>query len=258
MRIPLKALVSGVLASVLFAGSAHAAAVPAPKFSKVLTSNPVYKTGQLELKECDEQPIQPDDLDGARVYLEFVLDCLNESWSRQLAKKNIPFAKPKFAVTPRPGTPTGCGKFPVGAQAIYCPSNRKITFLLDPGILSEPTELFLMEVIAHEYGHHIQELTGMFKVVDKLKGKSKARIYEESRRVELQAECLSGAFIGSIWHSLGRRDFDFKYIVKVAQSGFDYSTHGKAANIAWWLQRGFDAETPNVCNTWSAKKSRVS
>lgn len=257
MRTPLMALLCGVLASVLFAGTAHAAATPSPGFKPVLTKNPVYKTGKLELKECDEQPVQRDDLDGARIYLEFLLDCLNESWSRQLAKADIPFAKPKFEVIPKAGRQTACGTFPIGAQALYCPKNRKITFLLDPMILSEPTDLFLMEVMAHEYGHHIQQLTGMLKVVDNLKGKSKARMFEESRRVELQAECLSGAFIGSIWHSLGRRDFDFKYIVKVAQSGFDYASHGKASNIAYWLKKGFDAESPDSCNTWTAKKSRV-
>ncbi|MFI6322193.1 neutral zinc metallopeptidase [Nonomuraea sp. NPDC050556] len=258
MRTPLMTLLCGVLASLLFAGTASAAATPSPGFKPVLTKNPLYKTGKFDLEECHEQPVQSDDLDGARIYLEFVMECLDKSWTDQLAKVNIKYAKPKFQVISKPGAPTGCGTFPLGAQALYCPNNKKITFLLDAGILSEPTELFLMEVIAHEYGHHIQQLTGMLPEVDKYKGKSKARIFEEARRVELQAECLSGAFIGSIWHSLGRRDFDWKYIVKVAQAGFDDGIHGKPSNIAKWLQRGFDAESPNACNTWSAKKSTVS
>ncbi|MEU4327815.1 neutral zinc metallopeptidase [Nonomuraea dietziae] len=256
MRSPLFAVLSGALASLLFAGTAAAGT---PAFPPVLTSNKVYKSGAMELKECQEQPIQRDDLDGARVYLEFVLDCLNDSWSRQLAKAKIPFSKPKFGVVSKAGQSVGkCGKFPAGAQALYCPPERKMTVLLDPLILSEPTELFLMEVVAHEYGHHIQELTGMIDVVDRRKGKSKARIYDEARRIELQAECFSGAFIGSVWQSLGRRDFDFKYILKVAQAGFDDGIHGKPANIAYWLKRGFDAESPNACNTFSAPKARVS
>ncbi|MBB5083044.1 neutral zinc metallopeptidase [Nonomuraea endophytica] len=255
MRTPFLALISGALASVLFTGVAYAAP---PSYSPVLTKNPVYKTGALELKECDEQPVQSGDLDDARVYLEFLMDCLNESWSRQLAKKNIPFSKPGFEVIAKPGARTSCGRFPAGAQAIYCPKNKKITFLLDEAILAEPFELFLMEVLAHEYGHHIQQLTGMLRIVDNVKGKSKARLFDESRRVELQAECMSGAFIGSVWHSLGRREFDFRYIVKVAENGYDFRSHGKAKNIAWWLKRGFDAESPSACNTWAAPKSRVS
>ncbi|MEU7892482.1 neutral zinc metallopeptidase [Nonomuraea sp. NPDC049152] len=256
MRSPLFAVLSGVLASLLFAGTAAAGT---SGFPPVLTDNKVYKTGAMELKECEEQPVQRDSLDGAKVYLEFVLDCLNRSWSKQLAKAKIPFVKPKFAIVSKPGQPVGkCGKFPAGAQALYCPPERKMTVLLDPYILSEPTELFLMEVVAHEYGHHIQELTGMLDVVDRVKGKSKKRIYDESRRIELQAECFSASFIGSVWHSLGRRDFDFKYIVKVAQAGFDDGIHGKPANIAYWLQKGFDAESPNACNTFAAPKARVS
>ncbi|MFI6496536.1 neutral zinc metallopeptidase [Nonomuraea typhae] len=254
MRTPILALISGALASVLFTGAAHAAA---PAYSPVLTDNPIYKTGALELKECDEQPVTTGNLDDARVYLEFLLDCLNESWSRQLAKKNIPFSKPGFEVIAKPGARTACGRFPEAAQAIYCTKNKKITFLLDEGILEESFELFLMQVLAHEYGHHIQQLTGMLKVVDTVKGKSKNRILDESRRVELQAECMSGAFIGSVWNSLGRREFDFKYVVKVAEAGYDYKSHGKAKNIGWWLKHGFDAESPSACNTWTASKSRV-
>ncbi|NRQ30990.1 hypothetical protein HII36_03965 [Nonomuraea sp. NN258] len=257
MRSPLLALIAGALASVLFAGTAHAAPVAADPFSPVLTKNPIYKTGELGTETCEEQPLQRDDLDGARVYLEFLLDCLADSWREPITKAGFTFKEPKFSVISKPGAATGCGKFPRGAQAVYCPNNKKITFLLDPYILSEPTELFLMAVIAHEYGHHIQDLTGVLNIVDRYKGKSKARIYDEARRVELQAECMSGAFIGSVWHSLGRRDFDFKYIVQTAQVGFDDGIHGKPANIAWWLQRGFDAESPSACNTWAAPKGKV-
>ncbi|SEL00381.1 neutral zinc metallopeptidase [Nonomuraea pusilla] len=256
MRSPLLAIIAAAAACVLFTGTAHAGTAAAP-FKPVLTKNAIYKTGKIGLEQCAEQPVQRDDLDGARVYLEFLVDCLNTAWSEQVTKAGFTFSKPKLEVIAKPGAPTACGSFPEGAQAIYCPKNSKITFLLNPGILAEPTELFLMEVIAHEYGHHVQNLTGMLKVVDDLRGKSKARVYDESRRVELQAECLSGAFIGRVWHSLGRRDFDFKYIVEVAQDGFDYSTHGKASNIAWWLKHGFDAESPGACNTWSAPKARV-
>jgi uncharacterized protein len=255
MRSPLLALVSGVLASVLFAGVAHAAP---PAYSPVLADNPIHKTGPFDLKECKEQPVGSGDLDAARVYLEFLLDCMNTTWSAQLAKAKIPFSKPRFGVIAKPGARTQCGRFPKGAQALYCPADRKITFLLDEAILEEPFELFLMAVMAHEYGHHVQHLTGVLKVADRVKGKSKARILDESRRVELQAECYAGGFIGSVWRSLGRGDFDFRYIVKTAQNGYDFATHGKAENVGYWLKRGFDAESPNACNTWKAPKSRVS
>lgn len=55
--------------------------------------------------------------------------------------------KPRFETTSRLG-------FPKGAQALYCSRNNKITFLLDPVILSQAFELFLFQTMAPEYGHH--------------------------------------------------------------------------------------------------------
>jgi predicted metalloprotease len=232
------------------------AAAPLPKGKAALTANPIYRTGKLQLKECKELPVNEDDLDSARVYLEYLLDCLNESWSRQLAKAKLPFAAPRFQVISKVGL-SACGRFPQGAQAVYCPNKRTIVFLLDKSILTDTWELFLFEVMAHEYGHHVQELTGMFRAADSLRVRSRAGLLDQSRRIELQAECFSAAFIGSVWHSLGRSDFDFKYIVKLAKQGHDHKTHGKGRNIAYWLQRGFDSESPGACNTWAAPKSRV-
>ncbi|MEV7006270.1 neutral zinc metallopeptidase [Streptosporangium sp. NPDC051022] len=260
MRISVISLLSGVLASLLFAGTATAGVLeqngPVPAAGKSPeTNNPVYHSGKFEIKACEEQPINPDDLDAARVYLEFVLDCLNTSWQDQLTKARIPFSKPKFVTTSRAGVPTGCGKFPKGAQAVYCPYNKKITFLLDPGILSQATELFLFEVLAHEYGHHVQQLSGIMNAVGNRKYKNEKATLAAIRKIELQAECFSGAFIGSVWQALGRRESDFTY---VAQAAYDTASHGKSKNIAFWLRRGFDAETPDVCNTFSAPAAKVS
>ncbi|MEV8632555.1 neutral zinc metallopeptidase [Streptosporangium sp. NPDC051023] len=258
MRISVIPLLSGVLASLLFAGTASAGTLaqngPVPAGKSPATSSPVYKSGKFEIKACEEQPIQPDDLDAARVYLEFVVDCLNTSWEDQLTRARIPFSKPKLATTSHVGTPTGCGKFPKGAQAVYCPLNKKITFLLDPGILSQATELFLFEVIAHEYGHHVQQLTGIMNTLNR-KYKTQKALLADIRKIELQAECFSGAFIGSVWQSLGRRESDLSYVI---QAAYDTASHGKSVNIAYWIRRGFDAESPDVCNTFTAPKPKVS
>ncbi|MBG0830828.1 neutral zinc metallopeptidase [Planomonospora sp. ID67723] len=261
MRIPFIALLSGVLASLLFAGTAAAGATgqsgPVPSGNKALTHNPIYKTGKLDLKTCEEQRVIPDDLDSARVYLEFVLECLNDAWEPQFAKAKLPFSKPKFETTHRIGFPTGCGGFPKGAQALYCPLNNKITFLLSPGILREATELFLFQVMAHEYGHHVQELSGILPTFHRKHAKTKSvkAILPDLRKVELQAECLSGVFIGNVWHSLNRRQSDFTYVLRAA---YDTASHGKASSIGYWLRRGFDQESVGACNVWTAPKSKVS
>ncbi|GAA3418285.1 neutral zinc metallopeptidase [Streptosporangium vulgare] len=259
MRIPLIALLSGVLVSTLLAGTAGAAVTtgplaPVPTGKAALTANPIYKTGKLEPDACPEQPVYNDDLESAEAYLSFALDCLNEGWKYQFSKAKLPFSKPTFVVTSRLGVPTGCGKFPKGAQAVYCSLNKKITFYLSKGILSQATELFLLQTLAHEYGHHVQQLSGILPTVFKRKYKNDRAYLADLRRVELQAECLSGAFIGSIWRSLGRRESDFRYVLSAAYST---ATHGTAKNIAYWVTRGFKQETPGSCDTFSAPKSRV-
>ncbi|MFJ2029822.1 neutral zinc metallopeptidase [Streptosporangium sp. NPDC087985] len=259
MRTPLIAMLSGVLASLLFAGTASAGIVersgPAPTGRTAQTGNPIYKTGKLELKECKEQRVLPNDLDSSRVYLEFLMDCLNESWGYQFAKAKLPFSKPRFETISRAGRPTACGRFPKGAQALYCPLDKKITFLLNPGILSASTEIFLLQVMAHEYGHHVQQLSGIMGIVYNRKYRSEKAFLADIRKVELQAECLSGAFIGSVWQSLGRPQSDFTYVLGAARST---ASHGRAVNIAYWLKRGFDQEGPGACDTFSAPASKVS
>ncbi|MFF0246221.1 neutral zinc metallopeptidase [Streptosporangium sandarakinum] len=260
MRTPLITLLSGVFAGLLFTGTAAAGvagqeAAPAPTGTKALTSNPIYKTGTLDVTSCQEQPVKADDLDSSRVYLEFVVECLNDTWGRQFAKAKLPFSKPGFQTTARLGYPTGCGPFPKGAQAVYCAQTKRITFLLNPSILSESTELFLLEVIAHEYGHHVQRLSGMTGALDHRKYRTKKALLADIRKIELQAECLGGAFIGSIWRDLGRSESDLRYVVSYA---YDTVSHGKARNVAHWLNRGFTQESPGACNTWTAAPSKVS
>ncbi|MEU1731735.1 neutral zinc metallopeptidase [Streptosporangium sp. NPDC020145] len=255
MRIPAISLVSGVLASLLFAGTAGAAPFAQAFAGKDPTkSNPIYDSGRFRIKSCDEQPTQPDDLDAARVDLEFLLDCLNTGWGDHLTEANFAFAKPKLVTTTRTDLQTGCGKYPKTAQAVYCPNNQRITFRLDRDILSKQTELLLFATIAHEYGHHVQQLTGIMTSYLNRKYRNKAAELDATRRMELQAECFGGAFIGSVWMSLGRRKRDLNYMIKVAIGN---ATHGKHANIAYWIRRGFAADSPDACNTFTAPAAKV-
>ncbi|RSM97597.1 hypothetical protein DMB42_45985 [Nonomuraea sp. WAC 01424] len=269
MRTPRLAIIAGALASVVLAGTAPAAAA-APANKPVLTKNPIYKTGRLALKTCEEPPVQSGTEDEARVYFDAVLDCLNKAWGPKLKQAGFTFSKPKFRVTTKLGTPTGCGGFPEGAQALYCPVNKTMTLLLSPNVVEEPSDPVLMLVLAHEYGHHVQKLTGMLRhnkrgeyVLDN------PRDLEPVRRTELQAECYAGVFMGSVWDSLGRSQKEFDSLLRGSHNAFDLSaigvktrssadqTHGTDANVSWWLKRGFTGKSAGSCNTWVASKGKV-
>ena len=166
-----------------------------------------------------------------------------------------PRARPHWSPTP-------------STRPASCP---KPVVLLDEGILADPNELFLLETLAHEYGHHIQRLTGVNHALDAMyPGKMTAKqYYTMSRRVELQAECYSGVFAGSVWSSLGRDEYDFTSLIKTLRGDYDIERigvsgkrdydllHGKRANIAYWLNKGFEAVAPGACDTWSAPAKRV-
>ncbi|GAA3687846.1 hypothetical protein GCM10022224_061390 [Nonomuraea antimicrobica] len=272
MRIPRLALMAGALASVLFAGTAHAAtSSAAPAFQPALTKNPLYKTGKLGTDTCEEPTVQNGTVEEATVYFETVMVCLKKAWSPVVKKAGYGFGSPKLAVVTKVGEKTPCGRFPAGAQALYCPAAKSITVLLSPEIVEEPTNLALMVVLAHEYGHHVQQITGIGKATDAFYGSKKAdkRTLDGIRRSELQAQCLSGAFVGRVWTSLGRDDADWDAILKSTHNFLDLSaigvkvrsgadqTHGNDSNNAHWLQRGFTVQSASACNTWTAPAAKV-
>ncbi|TYB68507.1 hypothetical protein FXF51_11760 [Nonomuraea sp. PA05] len=267
MRIPRLALMAGALVGVLFAGTAHAATSSAPSYKPVLTKNKLYKSGKLGISVCEEPEVTSGTVDEAKIYFEAVMECLDKAWSPVVKKAGYRFTKTKFTVVTKEGTKIGtCGRFPWGAQAVYCPKEKAMYFLLSDNVIEEPTDLALMQVLAHEYGHHIQQLTGILKATDVIIAKdSESRALEALRRSELQAQCLSAAFVGRVWNSLGRPDTDWSILLKGhhnvvaalgARSGSE-ETHGSHASNKLWLERGFKAQSASACNTFSAPKSKV-
>jgi predicted metalloprotease len=257
---------AGALAGVLFAGTAHAASSTYPS---VLTKNALYKAGKPGVRTCEEPEVSTGSLEEAELYFETVKDCLDRAWAPVVRKAGHRFTKPAFKIITKPGAKNTCGRFPGGAQAVYCPLDRSITFLLSPDIVEEPTDLALMQVLAHEYGHHVQQLTGIMKAADRiiLKKGSEDRSLAALRRLELQAQCMSGVFVGRVWDSLGRPDSDWTILTKgthnaVAldaigvRSGSD-QTHGSDKSNAFWLQRGFTSQSAGSCNTWTSPASKV-
>ncbi|MGR6916295.1 neutral zinc metallopeptidase [[Actinomadura] parvosata] len=268
MRIPRLALMAGALAGVLFAGTAHAATSAAPSYKPVLTKNPLYKTGKLGISACEEPQVQNGTVEEAELYFEAVMECLDKAWSPVVKKAGYRFTKSKLTVFTKLGVKTPCGTYnDPYAQAMYCEKNKGMYFYLSPDIVEEPTDLALMQVLAHEYGHHVQELTGIGKETTRsfYYRKPNSRILEGVRRSELQAQCLSAAFVGRVWGSLGRPDTDWTILLKgshnpVAALGARNSgdeTHATQASNKYWLERGFKAQSASACNTWTAPSRKV-
>lgn len=252
-------VVACTLFSLLLSGTAQASVYPIR--DPDLTKNKLYATGDLEPSRCRERDVKRNDVPSAKRYLTTVLNCLNASWEAHFERAGLPFRKARigFITKPRRYCGHAWGKY---TAATYCGAERRFVVLLDDDTLDDPWDLFLFQVAAHEYGHHIQNITGMDAAFDRYPYKGKKELNEQIRRYELQAECLGGAFVGSVWASLDRTEDDWKDLLYVTrQSGDEWTKaadHGKGRNMAAWLDKGFRAASPQACNTWTAPSSKVS
>ncbi|MGW4962778.1 neutral zinc metallopeptidase [Nonomuraea sp. NPDC004186] len=244
------ALVAVLAAVCVPAQIAHAAPVTSP-FAK--------KAGKLRDTACPETAITYGGIPRAREYLAAVVKCLDTSWGAYFGRAGWSFGKPVVRYYEEPES-TVCGvPWPEQAAAFYCMERGTLVFPLTGRWIEDRTDLYPFKVAAHEYGHHLQSRLGVWR---QYKAKIPAdRQGELKRRFELQADCLSGVFLGSVWGSLRRGKDDWAALLDATRAGGDedgYRSHGKGATRVYWLQRGYRAVSPSACDTWSAPAAKVS
>lgn len=241
MRIPLLAIAAGT--SLLLTPPAQAAPI----------KNPWSGTGRLATRSCPEPPLIKGGVPYPREYLTAMLKCLNKAWSAHFARSGLRFSPPTVRFYDGPQREV-CGlPWPDGAAAFYCANRRILVLPLAGEWIEGRTDLYPLKVAAHEYAHHLQTLTGISRA-------HFSRPTEQSRRrYELQADCLAGVFLASV--APRRPAKDWTALVESTRSSGDeygYRSHGKGANRAYWLSRGFTTASPGSCDTWSAPSAKTS
>ncbi len=120
-------------------------------------------------------------------------------------------------------------------------------------------------VIAHEMGHHIQQLTGTSGEVDRLAASDPGEANELSVRQELQADCYAGVWAATVFAQgdLEPGDLDEAFGATEAigddrlqeQAGRrinpDSFTHGSSAQRRAWFETGYSSGSPAACDTFS-------
>ncbi|MGI5156064.1 neutral zinc metallopeptidase [Microbispora sp. CA-102843] len=268
IRISLRAVavavtaVAGVLSLTGTAGASGTTATPArskagavPTGPGALTRNPLYTAGEFASSECTEPGRQAGDPDTYRTYLDTLFGCLNRTWSEEFRQAGLRFSPPRVRYITA-SVNTGCGQYVASyAAGLYCPRNKTMWIMLSKEELSDPTGFDLFTVVTHEYGHYAQDRAGILAEFARQSPKvGRKRADDLNRRIELQAECFSGAFVASVWRSLGRDRHDWdEQLKRVAGDRW----HGKTRNIRYWLERGWHGKGPKVCDTFSAPASRT-
>lgn len=281
MRIPLIALASGMLSVVFVTGSAAQAApsppplaaapstqaAPAPLaapaaaqrgFPTVLTKNRLYRSGAVDSFTCSPGTPRKGSANSLKAYLLQVARCVNAMYARQFQVAGLSYRVPKIVIRAS-GTKTPCGKLTNTYTAHYCPSSQTIYQFLPKSQIRDPWGLTLAKTMAHEIGHHAQQRAGIVPSFNRLYAQARTKTARDylSHRVEQQAECMAGVFLGAVQESLPVVFEEWDQVVDWAAKHASDTVHGKGRNQAFWLERGFASQSFQACNTWTASNARV-
>lgn len=130
--------------------------------------------------------------------LSATVQSLDAFWQPELAERGIELAQPQV-VEFQDATSSGCGQASASTGPFYCPPDQSIYMdlgffdLLQSRFGASDGPLAEMYVTAHEYGHHVQNITGVMDSADR----SASGASSDSVRVELQADCYAGMWAGA-------------------------------------------------------------
>jgi hypothetical protein len=232
------------------------------KTAPVLQSNRIYTAGRLGAVTC---PLPKDRLSSRTAvsrYLRGVVACLDKAWAPVLKRAGFRFHSPVLHVFERKVASPCTG--PSG-DAFYCSEGDGIyvdwTSDRVPAKNQIDAEMDLIATAAHEYGHHVQELTGISDYYDDhFDTKKAAAQLEDSRRLELQAECFEGVFLAANKQTLdltGTRYWSLNLGFHGDLPG-QPRDHGSVLSDQRWAVGGFTSGTLASCRTWTAPPEEVS
>lgn len=141
------------------------------------------------------------------------LDNLNQTWQPLFAQAGIPFRQPTLHFISGGGVNTGCGAASSAMGPFYCPADE--TIYIDTAFYDQLErqmgaggDFARYYVIAHEYGHHIQHLTGIANQIRSFQQSSPSQANQAQVLMELQADCYAGAWAGKNRNAIEPGDFE--------------------------------------------------
>ena len=222
-----------------------------------------------------QQPSQPYQESATEAQLSelagVTLAQTEETWGKLFDGKYSPPTMVMFSEA----TPTACGTGQAAMGPFYCPLDQKV--YLDLSFFQEldqkfgaPGDFAQAYVIAHEVGHHVQNLTGTAQKVQQAqqRARSKAEANQYSVMLELQADCYAGVWARDAAPRLKITQQDIDEGMRAATAIGDDTlqraaqgrvvpdafTHGTSEQRSRWLMTGMNSGDPNDCDTFNARQ----
>jgi predicted metalloprotease len=223
-------------------------------------------------------PQGPPRQDASEVFVAKVLRATEETWTGlfQTQENGRRYEAPKLVLF-RGETASGCGAAQAAMGPFYCPNDRKV--YLDTAFFDEMRSRFHAcpetegacafseaYVIAHEVGHHVQNLLGILPKVHQAEERahSEAEANHYSVDLELQADCLAGVWAANTREKLNLQPGDVQAALQTANAIGDDTlqraargrvvpdsfTHGTSAQREHWFTTGLNSGQVNACNTF--------
>ncbi len=240
-------------------------------FGKDLTGLVNLTSGDAHEQQTEAKLGVPEDAEGR--FVANVLQSTREVWEEEFSKMAKTYENPKLVLF-RDGVQTACGNASADVGPFYCPGDQKV--YIDLAFYDELKNRFgaagdfaQAYVIAHEVGHHVQNLLGISEKLDQARGKVSELEYNRlSVKLELQADFFAG-----LWAHNAQNLKDFKLDKGDIEEALtaanaigddkiqkqttgevtpDSFTHGTSQQRMYWFKKGFETGDINQGDTFNS------
>ncbi len=201
-------------------------------------------------------------------FVSFVLDDVQNTWTKIFERSGRQYQRAKLVLF-TDATRSGCGFADATSGPFFCPADEKVyidlSFYRDlRNRFGAPGDFAQAYVLAHEIGHHVQNQLGLAGRVRELQERDPRRAAAMSVRLELQADCLAGAWAHSTQKRQLLDDGDVEEALGAAAAIGDDRiqkqtsgrvspetwTHGSSRQRVAWFRRGFESGSVDQCDTF--------
>lgn len=226
-------------------------------------------SAEVQRPEPSAQPA----LDAGSRFVRQVLATTEDVWRGQFQAQGGQYREPRLTLF-RGSTPTACGQGEAAMGPFYCPADQRVYIDLDfydtlKSRLGAPGDFAQAYVIAHEVGHHVQNLVGTSAKLEQARRRVSETEYNAlSVRLELQADCYAGIWAHDTEQSKGLMESgDLEEAMNAASKIGDDAlqrgagrevvpesfTHGSSAQRMRWFKRGFESGDMAQCDTFNTR-----